>query len=243
MILSNGYIKIDRRIMNWEWYTDTNTFVLFIHLLLLANWRDNRFMGREIPRGSLVTSIGHLAEGTNLTVKQVRTALEHLKATGEISIQATNKYSVITVTNYGLYQDEEPESASKRQANGKQTANEGQTKGNQRATTEERKKERKEEYNIALPFSEKFAEVWERWKTYRTEIKHKLTASTEASQLKKLSAYSESDAIAMIEQSIENGWQGLFPIKNQKNSDKSWMQMLQDYHSDQPQEEGEKDLW
>ena len=51
-----GHIKIDRRILEWEWYSDINTCRLFIHLLLKANWKDGRFQGTEVPRGSLVTS-------------------------------------------------------------------------------------------------------------------------------------------------------------------------------------------
>lgn len=55
-----GHIKIDRRILEWEWYSDINTCRVFIHLLLKANWKDGRFQGTEVPRGSLVTSYSSL---------------------------------------------------------------------------------------------------------------------------------------------------------------------------------------
>lgn len=101
----NNYIKIDRKILEWEWYKNLNTCRLFFHILLKANWKDGRFEGKEINRGSFVTSVKKLAEETELTEEEVRTALKHLICTGEITKQTTNKYTVITVSNYDLYQE------------------------------------------------------------------------------------------------------------------------------------------
>ena len=42
-----SYIKIDRKILDWEWYRNLNTCRLFFHLLLKANWKDGRFEGKE----------------------------------------------------------------------------------------------------------------------------------------------------------------------------------------------------
>lgn len=99
-----GYIRIDRKILDWEWYSDANTCRLFIHLLLKANWRDGRFQGIDIPRGSLITSYNTLADESGLSVRNVRTALEHLKTTGEVTVSRHSKFSVITIKNYSLYQ-------------------------------------------------------------------------------------------------------------------------------------------
>lgn len=61
--------------------------------------------------------------------------------------------------------------------------------------------------------TKEFRETWEAWIAYRKEIKHKLTSSTVKRQLTKLSGYPVATAIAMIDQSIERGWTGLFEIK------------------------------
>ena len=53
----NGFIKIHRSLLEWEWWDDINTFRLFITILLLANWKDKRWHGKLIRRGSLWTSI------------------------------------------------------------------------------------------------------------------------------------------------------------------------------------------
>lgn len=130
------YVKISRKILDWEWYTDTNTKVLFLHILLKANWKPGRFQGTEVPRGSLVTSQQNMAIETGLTIKNVRTALKHLENTGEVAVKRHPKFSVITVKNYNQYQ-----------SSGSQMAVDGQSSGSQVATIEEEKKERKEEYN------------------------------------------------------------------------------------------------
>lgn len=132
----DDYIKISRKILEWEWYTDTNTKVLFLHILLRANWKPGRFQGVEVPRGSFVASQQNLALETGLTVKNVRTALKHLENTGEVAVNRHPKFSVITIKNYDKYQ-----------SGGSQVAVEGQSGGSQVATIEEGKKEKREEYN------------------------------------------------------------------------------------------------
>lgn len=101
----SGYIKLDRKIMEWEWYRNEHTKNVFLHCLLKANWKDGSFEGKLIKRGSFVTSIKKISLELDLTEDEVRTAIKHLLKTGEITKQTTNKYSVITVSNYELYQD------------------------------------------------------------------------------------------------------------------------------------------
>ncbi len=59
--------------------------------------------------------------------------------------------------------------------------------------------------------TEAFAAAWQRWRTHRSEKRSTLTPSTEALQLKKLAAVGPDVALWAIEQSIANGWVGLFP--------------------------------
>lgn len=100
-----NYIKIDRKILDWEWWPDINTHRLFMLMLLKANWKDGSFKGIEVPRGSFVSSIAKLAELSNLTIDEVRTALKHLKRTNEITSKSHSKFTVFTVNNYNAYQD------------------------------------------------------------------------------------------------------------------------------------------
>lgn len=102
---NNGFIVIHRKILDWEWYGDTNTVRLFLHCLLKANWKDSRFQGIDIPRGSFVTGLPALSEETGLSIQQIRTCIKHLVLTGELTDKSYSKYRVITVKNYNLYQD------------------------------------------------------------------------------------------------------------------------------------------
>ena len=101
-----GWVKILRKFVNWEWYDDINTKTVFLHLLLTANYADKNWKGIEIKRGQKITSIKNLAKETNLSIQEVRTSLKRLKSTREITIETTNKYTLITVEKYNDYQDD-----------------------------------------------------------------------------------------------------------------------------------------
>ena len=93
----NGHIKIERKILEWEWYKNINTKVVFLHMLLKANWKDTKIEGKTIPRGSFISSIKNISFETALTENEVRCAIKHLKSTGEITSKSTNKYTVFTI--------------------------------------------------------------------------------------------------------------------------------------------------
>lgn len=101
-----GHIKIHRKLLNWEWYSDINTSRLFIHMLLVANWKEQRFRGVMIPRGAFASSVPKLAEETGLSIQEIKTALNHLKSTGEVTCKVTGKYTVFIVNNYHFYQQD-----------------------------------------------------------------------------------------------------------------------------------------
>lgn len=134
-----NYIKIDRKILEWEWYKNLNTCRLFFHMLLKANWKDGRFEGNDIPRGSFVTSVKKLAFETDLTEDEVRTALKHLIKTGEITKRPTNKFTVITVSKYELYQENPKQFPNNSQTDTEQLPNNYQSIPNLFPTIEEEK--------------------------------------------------------------------------------------------------------
>lgn len=100
----NGYVKLFKNIKNWKWYKNVNTFKVFIHCLLSAYYDDFEFEDTVIKRGSFVTGREQLSIECGLTQQQVRTALNHLKSTNEITIKTTNRGTIITVVNYEQYQ-------------------------------------------------------------------------------------------------------------------------------------------
>lgn len=137
----NGYIKLHRRMMEWEWYTDIPVKVLFLHILLKANHAEGRWKGEEIQRGQTVTSIRHLAKETGLSEQQVRTALHKLEKTGELTRKTTNKNTLISVEKYAQYQDHQADINT--QVNN-QITNKQQTNNKQITTNKKNKKNKKD---------------------------------------------------------------------------------------------------
>lgn len=150
--MDKSFIKLNRKILNWRWYQDANTMRVFIHLLLKANYKDNDFEKTSVKRGQLITSQSHLAEDLKISVKNVRTALEHLKSTGEVAVQTTAKYSIITINNYNEYQKVADILAGEGQANGRQAAGEGQQYKNSKK--EKNSKNSKKREGTLAPFGQ-----------------------------------------------------------------------------------------
>lgn len=129
--MCNGWIKLHRKILDWEWFTSPSTLQLFIYLLLRANKEDKKWRGILIKRGQLVTSVATISEETKLSTQQVRTSLNRLKSTDEITSKTTNRFTLVTVCKYESYQlYEEVEQQTKQQAlqqtNNKQITNKQQ---------------------------------------------------------------------------------------------------------------------
>ena len=222
-----GWIKLHRKIKDWEWYKHSETMCLFIHLLLSANHEDKKWKGIIIKRGELVTGRFSLSKDTGITERSIRTCIKRLKSTNEIAVKTTNKYSIITICKYEDYQYNEIESD---QQNDQQT---DQQLTSKRPTTDH-KQEYKELKNIKkkeigsnsnseikLPFNGEFKTTWESWVNYRKEIKKPLKSETSMKeQLDMLAEHTETEAIEIIKKSIRNQWQGLFPIKDKSKTKK-----------------------
>ena len=103
--MSKRWIKLHTKFQKWSWYKDGNTCRLFIHLLLNANWKNEIYNDSVIMRGSLITTRKKLSSELGLSEREIRTALQHLQTTNEIAIKTTNKFSIITISNYAFYQN------------------------------------------------------------------------------------------------------------------------------------------
>lgn len=111
--MRGGYIKLHRKFTKWGWYNDVNTKAVFLHLLLTASWEECEYRGYKIMPGQVVTGRKLLKKELKLSEQEIRTALNHLKSTNEITIKTTNKFSIITIENWDKYQLGEFESTSK----------------------------------------------------------------------------------------------------------------------------------
>jgi len=151
----SGWIKLHRQILEWEWYSDNNCFRLFLHLLLKANHKERRFKGMELEIGTIVTSRDLLARETGLTGQQIRTALNKIILTNEITSVSSPQGTIIQIVNYEKYQIATNEITNE------------QPTSNQRITTNNNVKNNKENTyrrfaHLSLSFQEydKLAQTW-----------------------------------------------------------------------------------
>ena len=200
----SGWIKIHRQILEWEWYSDNNSFRVFLHLLLKANHKQKRYKGLELKIGSIITSRDILAIETGLSVQQIRTALDKLKSTNEVTIKTSSQGTIIEVVNYAKYQIVTNEVTIK------------EPTSNQQVTTNKNVKKEKNEKELIL----------DSWINYRKSAKKTLTKQSIDSILVKMENYTNEQCKFVINNSIEQGWQGLFWDKIQtiqeKNEPSKW---------------------
>ncbi|MDR2274312.1 MAG: hypothetical protein LBF27_25620 [Sphingobacterium sp.] len=158
MVDSQGWVKLHRSILEWEWYSDINTKILFLHLLVKANHKDKKHQGTIIKKGQLLTGRDLLSFETGLSVQQVRTSLERLKSTNEITITTNRKGSVIDIVNYVFYQSREEEQPTDQPENNQQVTNKQPT-SNQQVTSNKNEKKYKNERNKENSISDSVEET------------------------------------------------------------------------------------
>ena len=129
-----GWIKINRSLLDWEWFGNAEMIQLLVYLIFKANIEDKKWQGIIVKRGQLVTSVATISADLGLTSQKVRTCLDRLRQSETISIKTTNRFSLITICNYVRYQDF---SDLAQQTNNKQITNKQQTNNKQITTTKE----------------------------------------------------------------------------------------------------------
>ena len=100
---TGGYIKIHRQLLQWEWFDHPEMVQLWIYLLLKANFQPSDWHGTLIPRGSLITTLATIQNDTGISPQKIRTCINRLKSTNEITCKSTNKYTIITICKYEDY--------------------------------------------------------------------------------------------------------------------------------------------
>lgn len=193
---SNGYIKIHRKMKNWGWYKDPNTFRVFVHLLLSASYKEEDYRGHHIMPGQVVCGRKQLAKELGMSEKAIRTALNHLKSTNEVTIKTTNKFSIITIEKWGKYQVED---SQKGQQKGQQNGQQGASKTTEKGHIQELKKLKNIEGGAPPPTFEEIQE-------YVTQMGY------------------EMDPAAFFDYYEETGWlkKNGQPIKDWKASVRTW---------------------
>jgi len=186
------------RIMSWVWEhgpkKSTDRYVL---LALADNADDN---------GKCWPSISHLSKKCSLSERTVIRAIKNLIKEGYLEKTrqqyTSNKYRILVSDNMAQTK-----------------VTESHKRGDRESLKPSKETSKEPEYSLPEELNTpEFEAVWNEWIAYRKEIKKKMTTRTINMQFKKLSGYPVGTAIAMIEQSIANGWQGIFELKEKRNN-------------------------
>ena len=127
-----GWIKLHRKLLENPIFNDPHLLKLWIYCLLKATHKERKqIVGKQIVElkpGQFVTGRFALAEEYNRGVKPKdivsdRTLWRWIKFLEEcefLSIKSTTKYSVITITNWDRYQENDQQMTNKRPSNDQQ---------------------------------------------------------------------------------------------------------------------------
>lgn len=97
----SGYIPLWRDGWeDWDWYYDDITKKVYDYCYRRASYKDRNYQGTKLKKGSFVTSRSQMARELKISVQNVRTAIEHLKSTNDLTTETSRKGTIITVENY-----------------------------------------------------------------------------------------------------------------------------------------------
>ena len=217
-----SFIKLDRKLMeNWLW--DDRPFTrgqAWIDLLFLANYADRKKLIRgslvECKRGEVNTSIHDLSNRWGWDRKKIRAFLKTLETEKMVTTHSTPSGTTITIENYEVYNDVgttpspttpplvTPELPHNSPTSGQPTSCKKGKKGKNN--------------NIYIGVPAELEPAFMEFVAMRDRIKKPLTSeesvNRQIAKLCKLGATTE-EQIAILHQSVDNCWQGVFPLKGE----------------------------
>lgn len=213
MFNNDGWIKLHRKLLNNKIFFDSEKLQLFIYLLLMAAHEDCIVHGVQIKRGQLLIGRKRIAMDTRQKSGSIPRRLKYLENATMIEQQPNNQHTVITICNYDTYQ--EVRTTTEQRGKEKRTTTE------QRPNTYKNNKnirKKKEEEKIILS---RFDQTLKDFEEHREKLRKPMTKRAKEMVLKKLETLSplEENQIKILEQSIERGWQGVFPLQENNNFD------------------------
>lgn len=143
-----GWIKLYRDITD-HWIWEDKPFdkrSAWIDLILMANHKDNKFVFgnelTEVKRGSFITSVRKLCDKWGWSNTKVTSFLQVLKNDNMIDYLSDTKKTVVTIVNYGLYQDiNDTETTQKRHENDTETTQKHTNKNDKNVKNDKNEKD------------------------------------------------------------------------------------------------------
>ena len=139
--MEQGWISFDRKIKKHWLFTEKRTFSkfeAFTDLLLSVNHADAKILidGKlvEVKKGQKITSLRQLSENWSWSVTKTKNYLELLQSDNIISYFSDTKKTVITMTNWELYQSSENKKEHRKNTERTQKEHRKKSERNQKET-------------------------------------------------------------------------------------------------------------
>ena len=199
----NGYIQLHRKLLDSAVFQNEKLLKLFIHCLLKASYKEREtLIGDSIvqlEQGQFVTGRKALARDLNLSEQQVRTLISKLEKLKILHTKSTNKYSVVTVMNWEVYQNPTSSSTNNQPATNQQSTTNNKVNKDNKVNKFSFKNEL-----IALGVEESIADDW-------LTVRKKKRASNTQTALNGLINQIEKTSLStneVIKLCVENSWSG-----------------------------------
>ena len=219
---NNGWIKLHRKLLdNPVVMKDSDHLAVWIYLLLNASHTEYPvlFGGKKISlkAGQLITGRKSIASTLGISESKVRRILDLFEIDQQIDRQRSNKNSLVSILNWDKYQifDQQID----QQATNKRPTTDQQVTTNKNNKNIKNIKECKEIIYSDVP---ELNETIIAFIDYRKSIKKPMSDRAITLLLGKLNKMSNSvqEQIEILNQSILNGWQGIFPLKSDSGTGK-----------------------
>lgn len=238
--MNRGYIKLWRKSKDSGLLSNAEAWQLLSWCLLSATHKPRKqTVGKqlvELNPGQVVFGRVSVSKELNTTERKIRTALDYLKRSGFLAVKATSKFSIITILNWDTYQDERPASDQQNGQQDDQQATSCRPASDQLPTTnknEKNERTREEEKKVSKPAGEnrqsydaliaEYTESVELRQAFgdflcmRQKIKAPMTNAAlkqTFADLDKHSPGNDAGKIAILNQSVQRSWRGVFPLKD-----------------------------
>src|SRR5580704_5511045 len=105
-----GFVKLFRSLLDHPvWKSKAERRCVAVGLLLAANHQDKKWFDGaayvDVRRGEVIGSRSTLAAICRVSEQEFRSALPALEKVGFLTSTATSRYTCISITNYGRYQN------------------------------------------------------------------------------------------------------------------------------------------
>ena len=220
--MHRGYTKHWRKKWDKGYHHDSLLWLMMDYFIDFAAYKNKEIFKKsvgKIPlrRGQWFFTYRGLAKFLRVNPRQIRSRISMLANTGFLTLQPTHQYTIVNINNYDIYQ---PEELLTDTPNDTEATQGRHTSDTPLIITKKVNKDNKEKENIYPDWLD--LDLWKKFRKHRVELKARMTDEAERRNINKLARLMDECRCGQDEivgQSIERGWKGLFPIKEERPID------------------------